>query len=189
MDKMRILGISGSLRKGSFNTAALRAAVALLPENVEMEVITLGDLPLFNQDLELDLPVNVRDFKVKIKAADALLISSPEYNYSISGVLKNAIDWGSRPRGNNSFDAKPGAILGASSGRFGTARAYYDLHKICSGLNILLMNYPQILISDGKKKFDESGKLIDQETSDKLKIFVDALVEWTGKLKAAGLAK
>lgn len=186
---MRILGISGSLRTGSFNTAALHAIGKLLPEGAELEVADLAGLPLYSQDLEANLPAAVVKFKESIKSADAVLIASPEYNYSISGVLKNAIDWASRPKGTNSFDGKPGAILGVSNGRFGTARAYYDAYKILSGLNVHLLNYPQMLVSEGGKKFNEQGQLADPEAVEKFKTFAAGLVDWTQKLKAGGIAK
>lgn len=178
------------MRKGSFNTAALRAISDFLPaDQAELEIFVPQDIPPFNGDFEKDMPAPIVDFKAKIRAADALIFSSPEYNYSISGVIKNAIDCASRPYGDNSFGTKPGAILGVSNGRFGTARAYYELHKVLSGLNVFVMNYPQILITNGPEKFDASGKLIDQETSEKLKTFAASLVDWTLKLKQAGLAK
>ena len=202
MEKIKILGISGSLRQGSFNTSALRAIAGFVTASgkaaetagaagveAEMEIYVPSDIPPFNGDFEQDMPAPIRDFKAKIRAADALIFSSPEYNYSISGVMKNALDCASRPYGDNPFAAKPGAILGVSNGRFGTARAYYDLYKVVSGLNIFAMNYPQILITNGGEKFDASGNLVDQETAEKLKAFTLALIEWTKKLKVAGLAK
>lgn len=186
---MKIIGISGSLRAGSLNTALLRAAAEMLPAGAELEVFVPAGLPLYSGDLEANLPQSVAAFKQKIKDADAVLFASPEYNYSVSGVLKNAIDWASRPKGTNSFDGKPGAIMGVSNGRFGTARAYYDLYKISGGLNLLLMNYPQMLVATGTEKFDQNGKLTDAETREKLQAFVNAFVDWTNKLKQGGIAK
>src|SRR5579864_2419913 len=117
--KLHILGFAGSLRTMSYNRAGLRAAQALVPENAELEIVTLDDIPPFNQDYEYDAPASVRAFKDKIRQADALLIATPEYNYSIPGVLKNAIDWASWPINQSAFPGKPTAIMGFG-GRFGT---------------------------------------------------------------------
>jgi chromate reductase len=122
-----ILGFAGSLRKGSYNKALLRAAVELAPSDVRIEVFDLEGIPVFNQDLEEHPPKRVREFKAKIRAADALLIATPEYNYSVPGVLKNAIDWASRPYGDNAFEDKPVALMSASNGMLGGARAQYQL--------------------------------------------------------------
>jgi chromate reductase len=127
--KTKILGFVGSLREGSYNKALMRAADELLPENVELEVFDLVGFPLFNQDFEKQPPQAVREFKEEIRKADAILIATPEYNYSIPGVLKNAIDWASRPHGDNAFESKPVAIMSASIGKLGGARAQYHLRK------------------------------------------------------------
>jgi chromate reductase len=136
VDNFRILGFAGSLRKGSYNRSLLRAALELLPANVELEIFDLEGIPPYNQDLDPQPPEKVRAFKAKIRAADALLIVTPEYNYSIPGVLKNAIDWASRPHGDNSFDDKPVAFMGASMGMIGTARAQYHLRQSSVFLNM-----------------------------------------------------
>jgi chromate reductase len=124
-DKLRIFGFAGSLRKGSFNKALMRASAELLPANVKLEMFDLEGIPPFNAGLEQKMPASVRNFKAGVKAADALLIATPEYNYSMPGVLKNTIDWGSCPYGDNCFDDKPVAIMGASGGMIGTSRAQY----------------------------------------------------------------
>src|SRR4030042_1040160 len=113
---VKILGFVGSLRKGSYNKALMRAAVELTPEDAKIEVFDLEGIPPFNQDLERQPPQIVKDFKAKIRKADAILIASPEYNYSVPGVLKNAIDWASRPYGDTAFEGKPAALMGASFG-------------------------------------------------------------------------
>src|SRR4030065_1261567 len=123
MKTISILGFAGSLRKDSYNKSILRAAIEFLPKDTELEIFNLEGIPPFNQDIENQPPEKVREFKTKIRAADAILIATPEYNYSIPGVLKNAIDWASRPYGDNAFDGKPTAILGASIGMTGTGRA------------------------------------------------------------------
>ncbi|MBA2503937.1 MAG: NAD(P)H-dependent oxidoreductase, partial [Pyrinomonadaceae bacterium] len=118
---VRILGIAGSLRRESYNRAALRAAAQLLPNDATLEIFELDGIPIYNQDEEGQLPSKVAELKARIRAADALLIATPEYNYSIPGVLKNAIDWASRPYGDSAWSGKPAAIMGASVGAFGTA--------------------------------------------------------------------
>ncbi|MFL6375012.1 MAG: NADPH-dependent FMN reductase, partial [Pyrinomonadaceae bacterium] len=130
MADIRILGISGSLRTGSYNTAALRAAVELCPDGAEIEIYDIGGFEPFNEDLEPNPPEKVTEFKAAIRAADAILFSSPEYNYSVPGHLKNAIDWASRPYGDSAFDGKPALIIGCSPGAIGTARMQYHLRQI-----------------------------------------------------------
>ena len=124
---VRILGIAGSLRRESYNRAALRAATELVPEGASIETFELDGIPGFNQDEEQQPPAKVTELKKRIREADAILIVTPEYNYSIPGVLKNAIDWASRPYGDSAWDGKPAAIMGASVGTIGTARAQYHL--------------------------------------------------------------
>ena len=120
---INILGFAGSLRKGSYNRSLLGAALELVPEGVNIEVFDLDGIPPFNQDLESQPPERIKEFKARIRMADAILIATPEYNYSIPGVLKNAIDCASRPYGDNAFEGKPVAVMGASIGMLGTARA------------------------------------------------------------------
>ncbi len=181
----RIFGFAGSLRKGSYNKALLRAAAELLPGSVELEVFDLEGIPPFNQDLEQQPPTKVREFKTKIRAADALLIATPEYNYSIPGVLKNAIDCGSRPHGDNVFDDKPVAIMGASIGMLGTARAQYHLRQSCVYLNMHPLNKPEVMVTFIKDKIDAGGRLTDEPTRAKIRELIEALVAWTQRLKKA----
>ena len=182
-EKLRILGISGSLRKGSFNTSALRAAMELCPDEAEIEICEIGQLPLFDQDFETDLPAAVSDFKEKVAAADAIIFSTPEYNYSVPGVLKNAIDCGSRPYGKSAWDGKPAAIMGASGGAIGTARAQYDLRKMMVFLNMFPINKPEVMIGNAGEKFDKSSALTDEGTRKIIAQMLDALIAWTKKLK------
>ena len=151
-DKFTILGFAGSLRKGSFNKSILRAAAELIPSGVVIEIFDLEGIPPFNQDLDQQAPEKVKEFKARIRAADALLIATPEYNYSIPGVLKNAIDWGSRPHGDNSFEDKPVAIMGASPGMLGTARAQYHLRQSCVFLNMHPLNKPEVMVPFAHEK-------------------------------------
>jgi chromate reductase len=183
MKKLKILGLAGSLRKGSYNKALLRVAVELAPINVEIEVFDLEGIPPFNQDLENGPPRRIRDFKASIKAADALLIASPEYNYSVSGVLKNAIDWASRPYGDNAFEGKPVAVMSASIGMLGGARAQYHLRQTFVTLGTFPLNYPEVIVAHADEKIDENGKVHDRETRKRIKQLVEALVGWTERLK------
>jgi len=181
--KISILGFAGSLRKGSYNKMALNAARKLAPYNAEIEVFDLEGIPLFNQDLEQNPPEKVKEFKKRIREADAILITTPEYNYSIPGVLKNAIDWASRPYGDNAFDGKPVAVMGASIGMLGTARAQYHLRQCFVFLNMYPINSPEVMITFADEKFDENGNLKDEETKGFIKDLLEALVKWTEKLK------
>lgn len=182
-NKIKVLGISGSLRKGSFNSAALAAAKELAPENVEIEIFDIASIPPFNQDDEADPPASVKELKEKIKASDAILFSTPEYNYSIPGVLKNAIDWASRPYGKSAWDGKPAAIMGASPGPIATARAQYDLRKMMVFLNMFPINKPEVMIGNCADRFDEDGNLTHEPTKEFIKQMLDALAAWTKKLK------
>jgi chromate reductase len=175
---IHILGIAGSLRKGSYNRGALRAAQQLAPKGTEIEIFELDDIPPFNQDLEAQMPPVVADLKARVGAADAILFATPEYNYSVSGVLKNAIDWASRPHGDNSWDGKPVAIMGASVGMLGTARAQYHLRQMFVFLNMFPLNRPEVMIANASKKFDNDGNLVDAETRQRIANLVQALVEW-----------
>lgn len=182
-DTLRILGIAGSLRKASFNRAALRAAQQLAPQGAILEAFALDDIPPFNQDKEQPLPESVQRMRQAIKAADAILFVTPEYNYSVSGVLKNAIDWGSRPYGQNAWDGKPCAIMGASVGMLGTARAQYHLRQMCVFLNLFVLNQPEVMIASAADKFDAQGNLTDEKTRQKIAQLLQALVAWTQRLK------
>ncbi|HXG05882.1 MAG TPA: NAD(P)H-dependent oxidoreductase [Nitrososphaera sp.] len=183
MDKVRILGIAGSLRKGSYNRAALRAAQKLAPKNAEIEIFELDGIPPFNQDDEINPPEPVARLKQKIRADDAILFVTPEYNYSVPGVLKNAIDWASRPYGDSAWDGKPCAITGASIGAIGTARAQYHLRQMLVSLDMRPLNRPEVMISHAADKFDQDGNLTDQNTACRIKELVEALVLWTVKHK------
>ncbi len=181
--KVAILGFGGSLRKGSFNKALLMAAQELVPDDARLEIFDIRDIPVFNQDFESDLPQIVREFKVKINAADALLIVTPEYNHSIPGFLKNAIDFASRPGRDNSFSGKPVAIMGASDGAMGTVRAQNHLRQVFATLNMHVLNRPEVLVASVQDKIDEHGTITDQATTERIKKLLLALVAWTAKLK------
>ena len=182
-EKIRILGIAGSLRKGSYNRAALGAAVELAPANASVETFDLAGIPLFNQDEEKNPPERVALFKGRIRAADAILFVTPEYNYSVPGVLKNAIDWASRPYGDNAWDSKPAAVMGASIGSLGTARAQYHLRQIFVFLNMHPVNQPEVMISSAAKRFDSQGNLTDPDTREFIRRLLESLVLWTKRLR------
>ncbi len=183
---VHVLGFAGSLRQGSFNRAALRAAEELLPPDMTLETFDLAPIPLYNGDVEGEgIPPKVAEFKHRITAADALLIVTPEYNYSVPGVLKNAIDWASRPPGQSALDEKPLAIMGASSGYFGTARAQYHLRQSCVILNMRPLNSPEVFISNAASRFDEAGRLTDEMYRSSIAKLLQALQEWTIRLLRA----
>jgi chromate reductase len=182
-EKVKILGFAGSLRKGSFNKMLLRAAVEVAPDEVELEVFDLDGIPPFNQDLESSPHEKVTAFKEKVKSADGVLIVTPEYNYSVPGILKNALDAASRPYGTSPFEGKPVAIMGASIGMLGTARAQYHLRQTMVFFNAFPLNRPEIMVPFAEKKFDETGKLIDEMTRGKVKELLVELVKWIKKLR------
>jgi chromate reductase len=156
--KIKILGFAGSLRKQSYNRAILAAGLEMVPDDASLEIFDLEGIPPFNQDLELQPPDKVKEFKTRIRAADAILIATPEYNYSIPGVLKNAIDWASRPYGDNAFDGKPVAMMGASIGTLGTARAQYHLRQSFVFLNMHPLNQPEVMVLLSRKRLTKTGK-------------------------------
>jgi chromate reductase, NAD(P)H dehydrogenase (quinone) len=166
-DAVKILGVAGSLRRDSYNRSVLRAAIELAPAGAQVETFELDDIPIFNQDHEQNPPAAVVEFKLRIREADAILFVTPEYNYSIPGVLKNAIDWASRPYGDNAWNGKAAAVMGASPGFIGTARAQCHLRQTFVFLNIFAVNQPEVMIGRAHERFDEQGNLKD-ETSKKL---------------------
>jgi chromate reductase len=179
----RLLGISGSLRRKSYNTAALRVAMSLAPEGVFFDTFDLGSLPLYNDDVRVEgYPPPVASLRELIAAADGVLIVTPEYNYSVTGVLKNAIDWASRPP-EQPFDGKPIALMGASGGALGTARAQYHLRQMFIFLNAHMLNRPEVMIGGAPSKFDAEGKLTDQATRDFLGTMLTAFKAWIEKLR------
>lgn len=187
--KINILGFGGSLRKGSFNRAILQTSVLLenalhlCPTEGKLEIFDkIGKFPLYNQDEEVKIPEVVKEFKEKIKKADAIFIVTPEYDYSVPGYLKNAIDWASRPYGDNSFDDKPAAIMSASAGILGGVRAQYALRQLCVSLNLHLLNKPEVMIPSVHEKIKD-GELIDNYTKEKIQELLIALCIWTKRLE------
>lgn len=180
---MKVLGISGSLRKASYNTAALRAARELAPAGIVIELAEIGDIPIYNEDLRAaGLPASMERLRAQMRAADALLFVTPEYNYSIPGVLKNAIDWASRPP-DQPFDGKPVAIMGVTGSLLGTARAQYHLRQMLVWLNAFPINKPEVFIGQAASKFDGDGRLTDETTRGLVRQLLEALEQWTARLQ------
>lgn len=177
MDEIKILGIVGSLRKDSYNRSALKAAQELVPDGVVLNLIELHGIPVFDQDHEMALPAAVLEFKRQIVAADAILFATPEYNYSVPGGLKNAIDWASRPYGESAWLGKPAAMMGASVGSLGTARAQYHLRQILVTLNMPTVNQPEVMIGNAAQRFDQAGWLTDEPTRQLIQKLLVALVQ------------
>jgi chromate reductase len=179
---MQLLGLVGSLRRASHNRALLRAIAAELPEGVTLEEYPrLGELPLFNSDLP-DVPEPVEDLKAAIAAADGLVFVTPEYNYSIPGVLKNAIDWASRPPSTSPLRGKPVGIASTSIGMSGGMRAQYHLRQILLYTNTLAMAQPEVIIPHSRDRFSAEGEITDESTRKLLALFGAELVAWVRKL-------
>lgn len=176
---MNLLGIAGSLRAGSFNASLIRAAGAAAPDGVTVAAFgRLGEIPPYNDDEKQNaIPAVVTALADEIRAADGLLISTPEYNYGVSGVLKNAIDWISRVP-DQPFKGKPIGVMGAAMGGLGTARAQYDLRRSFIFLEGLVMNRPEIFVGAAHTKFDEAGALTDEATREILTDYMKALAAW-----------
>jgi chromate reductase, NAD(P)H dehydrogenase (quinone) len=183
---VKILGIAGSLREGSYNRSLLRAARELLPEGVELVELDLRSLPFYDGDVEAaGDPGPVVALKEAIRAADALLIATPEYNRGISGVLKNAVDWASRPPLASPLTGKPVAIMGASTGRGGTARAQEQLRAALEFSRATVLEQPELLVPEAFMRFDEHGELVDGGIRAELAELIDTLVEATGGVTLA----
>jgi chromate reductase, NAD(P)H dehydrogenase (quinone) len=185
-DIIRIFGVAGSLRRDSYNRAALRAASRLVPDGATLDVFELDGIPGFCQDDEGQPPASVVELKRRVRSADAVLIVTPEYNYSVPGVLKNAIDWASRPHGDNAWSGKPVAIMGASIGSFGTARAQYHLRQIFVFLDMLPVNKPEVMIGNAASRFDSEGNLTDDATKRHIRDLLVNLVSWTRRIGSRG---
>jgi chromate reductase len=182
-NNLKILGFAGGLRKGSYNKSLLRSAAQLLPPEMSLEIFDLSEIPPYNQDLDDNMPPRVKEFKTKIRESDALLIATPEYNYSVPGVLKNAIDYASRPYGDNPFDDKPVAIMSASVGMVGGARAQYHLRQMFVFLNMHPVNVPEVIVTFASNKFDSEGNLLDDNTKGFLTQLLQNLSNWTRRLR------
>src|SRR5688572_11043934 len=179
-DHIQLVGLSGSLRKGSYDTMLLKAASYLLPANVSMDILSIGNIPLYNADLDLPAvtqrPKEVEHFRKMLADADGILISSPEYNYSIPGGLKNAIDWASRGE-DSPLLRKPIAVIGATIGLWGTTRMQMAFHNVFLFLDMKPVYKPEVLVAQAEKKFDKDGNLIDEMAKKLVRQKLEALKE------------
>jgi chromate reductase len=183
MNTLKVLGISGSLRKNSYNSAALLAARELAQDGMAIDIFDLSEIPIFNDDLKAKgWPASVSSLRKAVAESDAILIATPEYNYSIPGVLKNAIDWISRPP-DQPFNDKPVAMMGASIGNFGTVRAQMQLRQLFVYLNMHPVNKPEVLIARAQDKFDAEGTLIDEPSRKIIRELLESLARWTIRLQ------
>lgn len=180
MPELHLLGICGSLRQASANRGLLRAAQAVLPDNVTMDIAELGDVPFYNSDLDTK-PESVKRLLAQIESAQGLVLASPEYNYSIAPALKNALDWASREPDNRLLSGKTVAIVGAGGG-MGTSRSQYHLRQVCVCLNLHVLNKPEFFANAFGGNFDEGGDLLSQDLREQLTAQMAALVDWTRRL-------
>jgi chromate reductase len=187
-NQLHILALAGSLRSGSYNRALLRAAQELAPEGMEIHLYQeLASIPPYNADVEaVGDPTPVVEFKTAIRAADALLIATPEYNHGVPGVLKNALDWASRPHRHSPLDGKPAALLGAAAGRGGTMQAQAQLRQAFVYTGTCTLAQPEFSLTHAADHFDRDGRLIDQETRSALKELLEAVAEWTHLVQQGG---
>jgi chromate reductase len=189
VDDMRIAAFAGSLRRASYNRGLVRAAASVAPAGLSVQILDLAALPLYNQDVEdAGEPPSVVAFKRAIRAADALLVATPEYNHGVPGVLKNAIDWASRPRAMSPLTDKPVAIMGASPGRGSTARAQAQLRETFVFTGACVMPQPELLVGAAAHLFDDEGNLTDDGVRRSVAELVEALRIWTIRLGSSGLA-
>jgi chromate reductase, NAD(P)H dehydrogenase (quinone) len=170
--------VVGSLRRDSTNRHLAKALISLAPSDFTFEFLDIGALPLYSQDYDDDFPQVARDFKQQIQAANALLFVTPEYNRSIPGVLKNALDWGSRPWGHSVWGGKPGAVLGTSPGATGTALSQQHLRNVLAYLDVATLGQPEMFIKHGAGQIDENGNISNDDTRKFLQKFVDRYVDW-----------
>jgi chromate reductase, NAD(P)H dehydrogenase (quinone) len=181
-----VLGICGSLREKSYNMMALKIAGGLMPAGMKLQITTIGDLPLYNLDVqEKGFPAAVDRLRGEVLAADALLFASPEYNWSVSAPLKNAIDWLSRYKPAVPFENKPAAVISATQGPVGGARGQYDLRRMLDGLGVLWLRKPEIFIGMVQNKIDAEGRLLDEPTRKIMTEQMAAFGNWIGRMKRA----
>jgi chromate reductase, NAD(P)H dehydrogenase (quinone) len=182
INSINVLGFAGSLRKASYNAAVLRTAKELLPKGMSLQIFNIAWIPPYNSDVEAaGLPEPVRQFKTAIIAADALLIATPEYNRSIPGVLKNAIDWASRPYLHSPLNGKPVAIISVTTGNSGARNAQLHLLEVCAAINMPILDEPQVFIRQATEKFSADGHLTDAATCRRIGTLLEALTAWTSR--------
>lgn len=181
--RIEVAAIIGSLRRGSYNRGLLRTAMLLRPDRLHLYEVPIHDLPFYSEDIERrGFPASVRDFRAQIERADAVLICTPEYSYSISGVLKNALDWAAAPAGHSPLRGRPLAIMGASAGRSGTMRAQLQLRQIATAIGMVPIPEPEIYVTYAADKFNQLGELTDQTSRDLIEEMLDAISAWVDVL-------
>lgn len=177
---LSVLAFAGSLRRDSFNHRLLEVCVGLAPDGMTITTIRLNDIPVFNQDDEDPLPASVADFKGQVAAADALLIASPEYNWGMTGVLKNVLDWGSRPPKQNVWAGKPVAVFGASPGYLGTVKSQLMTRQVCWALDMRVLAKPEVIVPSVHEKFDAAGNFTDERIAGSLRKMLEGLAALAG---------
>lgn len=178
METYKIGVLVGSLRKESFNLKTAKVLMELAPESLSLQLLSIGDLPIYNQDSDAQPPAQYNRFREQLKSFDGFLFVTPEYNRSVPAVLKNAIDVGSRPYGKNAWDGKPGAVVSVSISALGGFGANHHLRQSLVFINVLAMAQPEAYIGNAQDLFDESGRLINDSTREFLKNFMTAFEEW-----------
>jgi NAD(P)H-dependent FMN reductase len=178
----KIAVVVGSIRRDSFNKKLAHALVSLAPADFSFEFLDIASLPLYSQDYDGDFPEVARTMKQKISEANGLLFVTPEYNRSIPGVLKNALDWGSRPWGQSAWSDTPGAVIGTSPGATGTALAQAHLRNVLAYLDVPLLGQPEMFVKHDESRIDASGKIVDEKTRKFLQTFVDRYVAWVKRM-------
>jgi chromate reductase len=176
MKEIKLVGFTGSLRKGSYNMTTLVAIKELLPKGVTLEILDVSKIPFFNEDIEINPPKEVKYLKEKMSLADGVILATPEYNYSIPPVLKNALDWISRGEV-TPLEGKNVALISASLSMLGGARVQYHLRQVLVALDANVLNYPEVFIAKAHEKFDENGKIIDEKTKEVIKELIDELLK------------
>ena len=180
----KVLGVAGSLRRQSYNRGLIEAAREIAPAGMLIETADLSPIPLYNADVQAECdPSPLAALKAQIAAADALLIATPEYNHLLSGVLKNAIDWVSRPVAQTPLRRKPVAIMGASGGPTGTARAQLGLRQVLTSVECYVLPAPQVLVANAAERFDPKARLTDERTKEQIRALLAALREWVERLR------
>jgi NAD(P)H-dependent FMN reductase len=182
MSKISVLALVGGISKNSLNRKLFHAVQSLAPDHIQLGLFEIAALPFFSQDIENDPPASVRELHGHARESKALLVITPEYNHSIPGVLKNALDWGSRPPGQSVWEKKPVGIMGASAGNIGTFGAQQHLRNVLATLNMMTMNKPEFCLN-GSKAFDSDGKLIDEKTREFIVKYWQAFDEWIAKFQ------
>lgn len=184
-NEIHVAAMVGSLRRGSYNQALYRAALELAPSTMRLRQVSIADLPFYAPDIDQpgEAPLSAETFRADLRAADALLIVTPEYNHSLPGVVKNALDWASRPYDDAPIHDKPAAVMGVSSGATGAARAHLHVRSIAGALRLHLLASPNVMVGNAAAKFDQSGNLTDQATRDQVQSLMVALEAWTRRLR------